>query len=275
MRPYATAMTRSRQRIGQWNPADPNDLVHHLRRQSAAHRTFVIRDLATPAAADGGIVGTVNVSNVVQGRFLSATMGYNAFDPYAGTGMFREGLALVVGIVLRPAPAGMGLHRLEANVRVENARSAGVLRCLGFRRERTVRRMLWLADGLDGPSAWRDHDSYAVTADEWPAEPYADHGIGRGIIVFDETVSQPNVVAIARELGLTALVGVGFEAALGVARNGTCGLLWHAGSDAPRALESLAQAGLSASDGSVIAARIQPDARSVTRAALTLRPLVG
>ena len=33
--------------------------------------------------------------------------------------------------------------------------------------------MLWLA-GPDG-SRWRDHERYAVTSDEWPAQPYAPH----------------------------------------------------------------------------------------------------
>ena len=62
-------------------------------------------------------------------------MGYDAYDPYAGRGLFAEGLRLVVGLVLAAEPGGMGLHRLEANVQPGNTVSAGLLRSLGFQRE--------------------------------------------------------------------------------------------------------------------------------------------
>ena len=99
-------------------------------------------------------------------------MGYDAYDPYAGRGLFAEGLRLVVGLVLAAEPGGMGLHRLEANVQPGNTVSAGLLRSLGFQREGSLPRMLWLPDA-SGRERWRDHDSYVMTAEDWPAAPYA------------------------------------------------------------------------------------------------------
>ena len=286
---YREAMTRSRDRIGRWNPVNPDDLAHHLAAQSHAHRTFLIRDardltqsrsgrsISEPTVSEpvsGGLVGCVNVSNVVQGRFMSATLGYNAFDDYSGTGMFAEGLKLVVSIALRPNPSGMGLHRVEANVQISNERSAGVLRSLGFRKERTVRRMLWLADGLNGPSAWRDHDSYAVTADEWPAQPYADHQAPRGVLLADETVSVPDVVAVARELSVTPLIDVSFTSAITIARLETSALLWHAGADAESAYDALRKDGVLAQHVSENVRGAALSDRAATASALRVRHLL-
>lgn len=280
--PYRVAMRRSAARIGRWNPVNPGDLVHHLAAQSDKHRTFLIRALDDVRAPDddAGLVGCVNVTNVVHGRFMSATMGYNAFDPYVGAGLFREGLSLVVDIALRPAPAGMGLHRVEADVRTGNAVSAGVLRSLGFRRERSIRRMLWLADGVSGPSAWRDHDSYAVTREEWPAQPYAEHDQPTGVLVFDASVPEPDAVALARELGACAVFGVTYEAGLQLATFSGVPVVWCAGDDASRAVGELDSRGVAArlvtSDDvdRIIPGRVR-DAAAISRLALALRSSLG
>ena len=34
------------------------------------------------------MVGKVSVTDAVRGRFESAAMGYDAYDPYAGRGLF-------------------------------------------------------------------------------------------------------------------------------------------------------------------------------------------
>ncbi|WP_018155522.1 GNAT family N-acetyltransferase [Demetria terragena] len=179
---YRLAVEASAERLSAWNPTDPGDLGRHLQAQSAAHRTFIIHAL-DPVGAHG-IVGKVNVTNVVRGRFQNGTMGYDAYDPYVGQGLFREGLELVVGLAFTPEPHGMGLHRVEANVQPGNAASAGVLRSLGFRREGHIPDMLWLTDS-SGSTAWRDHDSYAVTAGEWPAPAYAPHRPARSIVLVN------------------------------------------------------------------------------------------
>jgi ribosomal-protein-alanine N-acetyltransferase len=54
------------------------------------------------------------------------------------------------------------LHRVEVNIRPENTASLRVVEKLGFRDEGLRRRYLH----IDG--AWRDHRSFALTAEEVP-----------------------------------------------------------------------------------------------------------
>jgi ribosomal-protein-alanine N-acetyltransferase len=168
--PYRRAVEQSRPRLASWNPVDPDDLARGLLLPPGGRRTFLIHALIPEG--DHDIVGKVNVSDLVRGRFESAAIGYDAYDPYAGRGLFAEGLRLVLNVLFRPQDVGgMGLHRVQAAVQPGNVRSAGLLRSLGFAREGFSPRMLWLPDAT-GHEAWRDHDSYVVLRDEWPAQPY-------------------------------------------------------------------------------------------------------
>jgi len=94
--PYRRAVEASRDRLARWNPVDPDDLVRHLQQQSRDRRTFLIHALTLEG--DHDIVGKVNVTDVVRGRFESAAMGYDAYDPHAGRGLFAEGLRLVLDL---------------------------------------------------------------------------------------------------------------------------------------------------------------------------------
>jgi [ribosomal protein S5]-alanine N-acetyltransferase len=203
---YRSAFADSKDRIGRWNPVDRHRITTDLGQQGPTARTFMV--LAHDPRGAHGLVGRVNVSNVVLGTFRSATMGYDAYDPYAGQGLFREGLGLVVGVALAAeSSGGMGLHRVEANVQPGNTRSAGVLRALGFRHEGRTPRMLLLpaSDGADG-LRWRDHERYAVTAEEWPARPYAPHDRPRPVVLVTGGPGRlPLARALAAELVLPLL----------------------------------------------------------------------
>jgi len=195
--PYRRALEQSRERLARWNPVDPDDLERQLPRQSRDHRTFLVH--ARTPEGDHDIVGKINVSDVMRGRLESAAMGYDAYDPYAGRGLFAEGLRLVVNLAFTPETAGgMGLHRVVAAVQPGNLRSAGLLRSLGFRREGFSPRMLWLP-GADGSQAWQDHVSYAVLRDEWPAQPYVPSR-GRRVVVLVNGVPGSGKTTLAREL---------------------------------------------------------------------------
>ncbi|MEO6997217.1 MAG: GNAT family protein [Terracoccus sp.] len=176
---YREAVTRSTRRLSQFSVPDPENLPAVIAAQSPTYRTFMM--WARDPEGDHGLVGRVNVSNAVFGAFRSATIGYDAYDPYVGQGLFAEGLGLALDLAFDDPPCGMGLHRVEANIQPTNTRSAGLVRSLGFVHEGFSRELLHLP-GVDGRREWRDHDRYAVLATDWPAVPYR-HQSGRRVAV--------------------------------------------------------------------------------------------
>ena len=107
----------------------------------------------------GRLVGVVNVSNIVRRTFQSASLGYYAFDGFAGQGLMREALQRV----LARAFGQLKLHRLEANIQPDNAPSLALVRRCGFVHEGFSRRFLKLA------GRWRDHERWAILAEDWRA----------------------------------------------------------------------------------------------------------
>ncbi len=193
---YVEAVTRSAHRLADFAVPDPHNLPAVLAAQSPTYRSFLIH--ASDARGEHGIVGRVNVANVVAGAFRSATLGYDAYDPYAGHGLFGEGLRLVVDIAFADEPAGLGLHRVEANIQPANTRSAGVVRALGFSHEGFSRDFLHMA-GPDRRRDWRDHDRYAVLSSQWPAPPYVRRPSRRMAVVVERA---PGDVAHGLTAGL-------------------------------------------------------------------------
>ncbi len=202
---YADAVRRSAPRLSRFAVPDPDGLGAAMQRQGAAYRIFLIRAL-DPGPAEG-IVGRVNVSTIVRGAYQGATIGYESYDPYAGRGLFTEGLRLVVDACFAPLPGGLGLHRLEANVQPVNIRSAAVLRRLGFVHEGWSPDYLWINGGRDGARAWQDHDRYAAVATDWPAPPYRLRGHPPMAVVLRAGPAAPEgaAVRLAAELAVPVL----------------------------------------------------------------------
>jgi ribosomal-protein-alanine N-acetyltransferase len=206
--PYRRAVLASAERMRRWNPVTPDDLPRHIAVQSVDQRTFFV--FAREPEAGQPMVGRVNLNGVVRGRFRSVAMGYDAYDPYAGRGLFAEGLRLVVGLALASVEqGGMDLHRVEASVQPGNTRSAGLLRSLGFRHEGMSPRLLFLPDD-ERHEEWRDHERYAVTVEEWPAAAYASSAPRRLVVLLDTVGKRDgwgHARALARELGLPLMPG--------------------------------------------------------------------
>lgn len=113
------------------------------------------------AAADGvgpvgAIVGVVNLNEIVAGIFQSAYLGYYGMSRFAGRGLMTEALRAAAAYAF----GELGLHRLEANIQPDNAASLALARRVGFRKEGYSPRYL----RIDG--AWRDHERWALLADE-------------------------------------------------------------------------------------------------------------
>lgn len=199
---YAAAVTQSADRLSWFATPDPTNLPSIIASQSPTYRTFMVH--ALEPEGDHDLVGRVNVANVVRGSFNNATIGYDAYDPYAGKGLFVEGLQLILDLVFADEPHGMGLHRVEANIQPANTRSAGLVRSLGFVHEGFSKDFLYLS-GHDGHRAWRDHDRYTMVATDWPAVPYRHpHPRRMAAIVAGPPALAPTGLAsqLALELGI-------------------------------------------------------------------------
>lgn len=105
---------------------------------------------------EGQFAGQLTLGNVVRGSLKSAWVGYWVESRVAGGGVGTAAVALAVDHAFGP----VGLHRIEATARPENAASLRVLTKLGFRDEGLLQRYL----EVDGE--WRDHRLLAVTQDE-------------------------------------------------------------------------------------------------------------
>jgi len=109
--------------------------------------------------SDEAILGSINLSEIVRGPFQSAYLGYQIGAPFARQGYMTEGLELV----LHYAFVRLKLHRLEANIQPANRPSLTLAARLGFRREGLSPRYLKIA------GRWRDHERWAILAEDWRA----------------------------------------------------------------------------------------------------------
>ena len=106
----------------------------------------------------GRLVGQATAGNIWRGSLNSCFLGYWVDGRYAGRGIAPTAVALLADHCFTAAR----LHRVEANVRPENANSRRVVEKLGFRAEGLRERYLH----IDG--AYRDHLCYALTVEEVP-----------------------------------------------------------------------------------------------------------
>ena len=158
-------------------PSDRSKFTHYVKSLRSDNREgfFIVTD-------EGEIAGLINVSEIVRGSFQSAYLGYYALEPFAGRGFLLGGLRSVIAYCF----GRLRLHRLEANIQPENARSLVLVQGLGFRREGLSPRYLKVC------GRWRDHERWALLSDDWrrrksPSEPgrYAALTNDSGTTVFE------------------------------------------------------------------------------------------
>jgi ribosomal-protein-alanine N-acetyltransferase len=105
---------------------------------------------------EGAIVGQINVANILHGSVSSAVVGYWISPEVAGRGVTPTAVALVTDYLFNV----LGLHRVEIDIRPENAASLRVVEKLGFRYEGLKERYIHIN------GAWRDHYVFALTHEE-------------------------------------------------------------------------------------------------------------
>ena len=113
-----------------------------------------------PFAVDyrGELVGQLTVSSITYGSLRSAAVGYWVGRRVAGHGVTPTAVAMVADHCFFV----LGLHRIEVNIRPENAPSLRVVEKLQLRDEGLRERYLHIA------GEWADHRTFALTAEEVP-----------------------------------------------------------------------------------------------------------
>ncbi|QCP53862.1 30S ribosomal protein S5 alanine N-acetyltransferase [Trinickia violacea] len=136
-----------------WEPARP---PHFYERQSIEARLALMTEQMAAGNAlhvllfersEGELIGDCNFTNIVRGPFQACHLGYALGARFEGRGLMHEALSAAIAFMFET----VGLHRVMANYRPENQRSARLLEKLGFEREGLARAYL----KIDG--AWADH----------------------------------------------------------------------------------------------------------------------
>lgn len=140
-------------RPGAIAPVSFAQFVRELNRQGRAgvSRPWVIE-------VDGDIVGQVSVTGITHGSLSSAAIGYWVARRVAGRGVTPLAVAMAIDDLFQT----VGLHRVEVNIRPENAASLRVVTKLGLRDEGVRRAYLHIQ------GAWADHRTFAICTEEVP-----------------------------------------------------------------------------------------------------------
>ncbi|MPV48604.1 GNAT family N-acetyltransferase [Pseudactinotalea sp. HY160] len=145
-----------------WEASNPDPgatlptFAEYVRAQAAATRRG--ESFGWAITAGRAMIGHVTLSQVARASLQSATIGYWVGHAHAGHGVAPRAVALVCDYAFFT----LALHRVEINIRPENAASLRVVAKLGFRDEGIRRRYLHIQGD------WRDHRTFALTAEEAP-----------------------------------------------------------------------------------------------------------
>lgn len=163
---FSRVVLESRDAWAPWTPAGSPGLTrHHLFRREL-DRTVLGAESGTHlrlAGFDhaGTLVGLFALNEIVRGVFESAYGSWQVRAGRMGEGFATEGVRALLSLAFEPAPGGVGLHRVQANIMPSNASSMRVAEKVGFRREGVATRYLKIA------GKWEDHVMFALTREEW------------------------------------------------------------------------------------------------------------
>lgn len=138
------------------DPGTPTTYAAMVRQANREARAG--RSMPFGLVVDDELVGQLTVSGISLSSLRSCTIGYWIDEAQAGRGLMTRAVALVGDFCFQQ----VALHRIEVNIRPENAASLAVVRKLGFRSEGLRERYLHIN------GAWCDHLSFALTAEDRP-----------------------------------------------------------------------------------------------------------
>ncbi len=128
-------------------------MVARFRAEARAGRT-----MAWAMTLDGRLIGQVTVAGITLGSLRAASVGYWIDSRVAGQGLTPMAVAMASDYCF----GALKLHRIEIVIRPENTASLRVVEKLGFRSEGPRPAYLHIDGG------WRDHEVFALNADEVP-----------------------------------------------------------------------------------------------------------
>lgn len=105
---------------------------------------------------DDEIAGLISVGAVEHGAMQSGSLGYWIAEKWAGKGITSLAVAATIDLVLKD----LGLHRLEVNIRPENAPSLGIAKKLRLREEAYKPRFMHINN------RWADHVGFAIDQED-------------------------------------------------------------------------------------------------------------
>jgi ribosomal-protein-alanine N-acetyltransferase len=125
-------------------------MVRALHREARAGRSYSFM-----MWQGGNLIGQITMGGVIYGALRGAHIGYWIDRNYAGRGLTTDAVNTLTAFAFDV----LGLHRIEINIRPENAASIRVAEKAGYRFESDRPEFLHIA------GSWRDHKSFVKIND--------------------------------------------------------------------------------------------------------------
>jgi ribosomal-protein-alanine N-acetyltransferase len=145
-----------------WEPLRSEDFYQEdtinkmLKRQAVENTNGVALHLYLQRHQETEVIGTVSLSNIIYGPFLSCFLGYRMARCETCHGYMTEAVQKVVSLAF----SHYGLHRIEANIMPGNHASVRLIEKLGFMYEGYSSRYLKIA------GQWEGHSRYVLCNEE-------------------------------------------------------------------------------------------------------------
>ncbi|WGH90821.1 GNAT family protein [Auritidibacter ignavus] len=148
-----------------WGEADRlptfGHMVRAMNRDARAGHSFPwVLCVQQPGQHHARVAGQVVAAPVQWGSVRSTALGYWVDHRLAGRNIVPTAVALAIDYLFDR----VGLHRVEINIVPQNIASHRVVEKVGMRYEGLRKNYLHI-NGM-----WTDHDSFAITTEEWPLD---------------------------------------------------------------------------------------------------------